>query len=177
MSLGSRSLARVVIRIALFATCALFVVPPVVSAYTPHHPGRWTEAMAWDDIAIHVALLRGDMGPIRKAHSRILWWGGRDAGLQKQGLWDWRLDQDRAPFALTQNVRAQTIPQPPFDIFCSGHSFLPHNGDLFITGGHEGNNIGLTRTAIFDRDSLKYRERADEPAQMVSDERATRPSG
>ena len=42
-----------------------------------------------------------------------------------------------------------TLSHSGFDIFCSGHSFLP-DGRLFVAGGHISNNIGLPEAAIYD---------------------------
>jgi hypothetical protein len=39
--------------------------------------------------------------------------------------------------------------QAPYQIFCSGHAFLP-NGDLLVTGGHMADNVGLPDAAIYN---------------------------
>lgn len=41
------------------------------------------------------------------------------------------------------------LPKPGYDVFCSGHSFLP-DGRLFVAGGHISNNVGLPSATIFD---------------------------
>ena len=41
-----------------------------------------------------------------------------------------------------------TLPKAGFDIFCSGHSFLP-DGRLFVAGGHISNGVGLANTSIY----------------------------
>jgi hypothetical protein len=42
-----------------------------------------------------------------------------------------------------------TLSHSGFNIFCSGHSFLP-DGRLFVAGGHISNNVGLPEAAIYD---------------------------
>lgn len=39
--------------------------------------------------------------------------------------------------------------QAPYQIFCSGHAFLP-NGDLLVTGGHMADSVGLPNAAIYN---------------------------
>ena len=41
-----------------------------------------------------------------------------------------------------------TLPKAGFDIFCSGHSFLP-DGRLFVAGGHISNGVGLANASIY----------------------------
>jgi hypothetical protein len=44
---------------------------------------------------------------------------------------------------------ATLLAGPGFDVFCSGHSFLP-DGRLLVTGGHVENNVGLPHATIYN---------------------------
>lgn len=39
-----------------------------------------------------------------------------------------------------------------YDVFCSGHTFLP-DGRLFVSGGHRANNVGLASASVYDPSS------------------------
>ncbi|HZV97991.1 MAG TPA: galactose oxidase-like domain-containing protein [Methylophilaceae bacterium] len=41
------------------------------------------------------------------------------------------------------------LAKPGFDVFCSGHSFLP-DGRLFVAGGHIKNSVGLPDATIYN---------------------------
>jgi galactose oxidase-like protein/carboxypeptidase family protein len=48
-------------------------------------------------------------------------------------------------------VTGTTVPaaQAPYQLFCSGHAFLP-NGDLLVTGGHMADSVGLPDAAVYN---------------------------
>ena len=41
------------------------------------------------------------------------------------------------------------LPKAGFNLFCSGHTFMP-DGRLFVAGGHINNDTGLSTAANFD---------------------------
>ena len=53
----------------------------------------------------------------------------------------------------TDTIR--TLATAGFEVFCSGHTFLP-DGRLFVSGGHIANNVGLASAAIFDSSSNSW---------------------
>ena len=90
--------------------------------------GQWTSAQTWPFMAAHASLL---------PNKKVLFWPSFSNG-NNPTLWDPVADNfAAAPFA-------------PYNIFCSGHSFL-QDGKLFVTGGHAGNNSdGLIGSSIYD---------------------------
>jgi hypothetical protein len=42
-----------------------------------------------------------------------------------------------------------SLAKPGFDVFCTGHSFLP-DGRLFVAGGHISNHVGLREASIYN---------------------------
>lgn len=68
---------------------------------------------------------------------QVMIWPG-DAGING--------DNGRLLDPSTQNLSG--VPLAGYDLFCSGHSFLP-NGDLLVAGGHIVNNVGLARASRY----------------------------
>jgi Domain of unknown function (DUF1929)/Glyoxal oxidase N-terminus len=90
--------------------------------------GQWTSVQTWPFMAAHAHLL---------PNGKVLFWPSFAQG-NNPTLWD--------PISNTFS----TPPKAAYNIFCSGHSFLP-DGRLFVTGGHAGNNSdGLITTSVYD---------------------------
>jgi hypothetical protein len=90
--------------------------------------GQWTSVQTWPFMAAHAHLL---------ATGKILFWPSFDNG-NNPTLWD--------PVANTFS----TAPLAAYNIFCSGHSFLP-DGTLLVTGGHNGSSgYGYPYASIYN---------------------------
>ena len=87
--------------------------------------GRWEMPITTPVVGVHVSVL-----PTGKV---LLW--GRAGEAQ---LWD-----PENPGAGFGRVSA------PYEVFCSGHSFLP-DGRLIVAGGHSTGTSGIPRTVLFD---------------------------
>jgi len=92
---------------------------------SPSQVGRWSSVPNLPFYPVHVNAL---------PTGRVMLWSD-DAG--DPGLWK-PSTQSTTPLA-----------HPGFDVFCSGHSFLP-DGRLLVAGGHIQNNIGLPNASIYD---------------------------
>jgi galactose oxidase len=131
----SWSLARALAAAAL----ALAGGAPPASAQ-PEVKGQWGPVMDWPNVAIHVHVL---------PNGKVLFWGRREwtaDGTPKESLdvhdctprvWD--------PQANTFS----TVPQPGYNLFCSGHTFLA-DGRLLVAGGHDKDGQGKPHARIFD---------------------------
>jgi galactose oxidase-like protein/glyoxal oxidase-like protein len=86
--------------------------------------GEWSSLQDWPVTAVHDQML---------PTGKVLFWGFSDEA------WLW----DPATAGLTPAARAG------FNIFCTGHSFLP-DGRILVTGGHVSNGVGLSTAAIYD---------------------------
>ena len=42
-----------------------------------------------------------------------------------------------------------SVPNPGYDLFCLGHSYLP-DGRILMVGGHIADYVGLAKTSIYD---------------------------
>lgn len=71
-------------------------------------------------------------------NGKVLMWPG-DRGLSG--------DDPRLYDPVTHNLT--TVNKAGYDLFCTGHSFLP-NGNLFVAGGHIENGVGLPKASIFN---------------------------
>lgn len=105
---------------------------PAAFAQTVTNPaivGQWQNGPNFPFFPVHMHLLRT---------GKIIMWPGDD-GITGNDARQF----DPATNAITQ------LAQPGYDVFCSGHSFLP-DGRLFVAGGHISNNVGLPSTTIYD---------------------------
>lgn len=88
--------------------------------------GSWAAPITLPHVPIHAALLPS---------GQVITWGRRSS---VPALWN-----PAAPGVFTSLPR-------PWDMFCSGHTFLP-NGRLLVAGGHNGSaDFGLRKTFMFD---------------------------
>lgn len=86
--------------------------------------GHWETPVTTPVVGIHLSLL---------TTGKVLLWGSQG---QAQ-LWDPASPAGFVPVT------------PPYELFCSGHTFLP-DGRLMVTGGHSTGTSGIPRTTIFD---------------------------
>lgn len=93
--------------------------------------GLWSPVINLPIVPIHMSLLPDSRLLMWDRHSHTYPWNGDPR------LWD-----------LTTNT-VMTTTLPGFDIFCSGHSFLP-DGRLFVTGGHIADLVGEDKARIYD---------------------------
>ena len=85
--------------------------------------GRWGAEFSVPVIAVHMHLL---------PTGQVFLWGANGEGQ----LWD-------------PQTSAYTEVPDPYQIFCSGHTFLA-DGRLLVAGGHISSDHGLPRASIFD---------------------------
>ena len=110
-----------------FALCAF--ASTWVSAQTPQAVGRWDKGPNLPYFPVHVHLL---------PNSTVMVWPG-DGGVSGDDPRVW----NPASGSVTMLSRAG------FDLFCTGHTFLP-DGRLFAAGGHIENLVGLPEAAIYN---------------------------
>src|SRR6476660_1220546 len=107
---------------------AVALTASVTCAQTdPSIVGQWSSVQQWPYIAGHAHLL---------PTGKVLFWPTYGLGYNPQ-LWD----------PATNSVTAVT--QVGYDLFCTGHSFLP-SGKLFVTGGDNGSGFGIPNASIYD---------------------------
>lgn len=95
------------------------------STSTVAREGRWESPVNTPVLSIHMSYLWTN---------KILLWGRRGEAY----LWDY-----------AKGAAGFTQIAAPFEVFCSGHSFLP-DGRLFVAGGHITDHKGLPMAAYFD---------------------------
>jgi hypothetical protein len=93
--------------------------------------GLWSPVIELPIVPIHMSLLPDARIMMWDRHSHEFNWNGDPQ------LWN--------PATNTFTTAAL----PDFELFCSGHSFLP-DGRLFVTGGHIGLFIGEKKARIYD---------------------------
>ena len=94
------------------------------SASTPQvTKGQWEPTFSTPIVALQIHLL---------VNGKILLWGLKGEGY----IWD-------------PGTGIYTQINNPYELFCSGHTFLP-DGRLLVAGGHITNAHGLPKAAIFD---------------------------
>lgn len=98
-------------------------------AGVPSINGLWENGPKFPFFPVHIHLL---------PNGKLMIWPG-DEGISGNDPRSW----DPATGLITQ------LTKPGYDIFCSGHLFLP-DGRLFVAGGHIQNSVGLDDAAIYD---------------------------
>ncbi|HEY9464484.1 MAG TPA: hypothetical protein VIR54_15430, partial [Vicinamibacterales bacterium] len=90
----------------------------------PSVMGQWSAVQSWPIVSVHAQLL---------PTGKVMFYPYTDGPY----LWD-----------PATNAVVPTAPAG-FNLFCTGHSFLP-DGRLFIAGGHIANNVGLPNAAVYN---------------------------
>ena len=91
--------------------------------------GQWQNGPLLPYFPVHMHVL---------PNATVMMWPG-DGGINGDDPRAW----DPASDTITSLSRAG------FNLFCSGHNFLP-DGRLFVAGGHFSNNVGLAEATIYD---------------------------
>lgn len=109
----------------------------------PHVEGQWAAKFDWPNVAIHVHLLKT---------GKVLFWGRRD--WKPDGTTDQDLHQKNTTPQLwdPQSNTFTVLPKPGYNLFCSGHAYLP-DGKLFVAGGHLKDSSGDDKAIIFNPDA------------------------
>ncbi len=126
----TRRLFWAFLSIASLAFCGV-----VTAQSTPSSVGQWTKTTKWPQTAAHASLL---------ANGTVLFWPTADT------------PQIYDPVAKTF---ASAMPAS-FDIFSSGHAFLP-DGRLLVAGGFKTNKVGLLNASIYDPVSNSWTDLPD----------------
>ncbi|MBM7116884.1 galactose oxidase-like domain-containing protein [Archangium primigenium] len=100
----------------------------------PSLVGEWSQVATFPISATHMHLL---------PTGKVMFYGEFEEGVKPPQLWD------PATGGLTP------MPTADYNIFCSGHSWLP-DGRLLVTGGHVESHVGLPHTSIFNPYTLKW---------------------
>jgi galactose oxidase-like protein/glyoxal oxidase-like protein/fibronectin type III domain protein/Kelch motif protein len=95
-----------------------------VNAQDPSVVGQWSAVQTWPIVAVHAHVL---------PTGKVLFYPYTD----DPRLWD------PATGAIT------SVAQAGYDIFCTGHAFLP-DGRLLVSGGHIANNVGEPKASIYN---------------------------
>ncbi|MBI3863830.1 MAG: DUF1929 domain-containing protein [Planctomycetia bacterium] len=123
---------------------ALLLAALSATASAPAHAqpatlGRWSPVFDTQNVMIHASVL---------PNGKVLFWSRREAteGLNphqcQPRLWDPAKGTGANAFSLTQNT-------PGYNLFCSGHAFLP-DGRLLVAGGHLADTHGESHATIYD---------------------------
>lgn len=126
----------------LLLLLALCGTPALGQGDDPKVAGKWGDVFALPNVPIHAHVLpRGS----------VMFWGRRQwdpaaggqptEGLNPRNTTPWLLDP--------KTKQSKPLKQPGFNVFCSGHTFLP-DGRLFVVGGHIRDGEGEPRAAIYD---------------------------
>ncbi len=122
----------------LFCVLAAAALTSSVAYAQTSVAGQWTSVQQWPYIAGHSHLL---------PTGKVLFWPTYSLGDNPQ-LWD----------PVTNS--ATSVTQVGYDLFCTGHSFLP-SGELFVTGGDNGSGFGITNASIYDPATGTWTKTAD----------------
>src|ERR1700722_5228572 len=109
---------------ALVGIASLTICATISAQSAPSNIGKWSKPTKWPQTAAHAHLL---------ANGKVLFWPTADT------------PQIYDPIAGTFTAATPA----GFDIFSSGHAFLP-NGQLLVAGGWKGNKVGWPNAAVHD---------------------------
>ncbi len=125
----------------ILAFQAVLVLGQASTFAQPAVTGEWSPVFSTDNVVIHANLL---------PNGKVLFWSRREvsdgANLNPHVCTTRILDP-----SLVGQPGMITFPanQPGYNLFCSGHTFLP-DGRLFVVGGHISDSHGSPQAAIFD---------------------------
>jgi galactose oxidase len=113
--------------------------------------GEWSSLMTWPNVAIHASVL---------PNGKVLFWGRRE----------WRTNGTPAESLDARNCTPRLwnpatgaitkTPQPGFNLFCSGHTFL-NDGRLLVVGGHIADGLGEPHATIYNPTANTWTRIAD----------------
>jgi len=115
---------------------------PAASQAQPAVMGKWSPVFGTQNVMIHCSVL---------PNGKVLFWGRRETGQSLSPppprdcvprIWDPNSGTGDAAFSKTANT-------PGYNLFCSGHAFLP-DGRLFVAGGHIEDGKGEPHATIYD---------------------------
>ncbi|MGI9046968.1 MAG: galactose oxidase-like domain-containing protein, partial [Burkholderiales bacterium] len=112
------------IKAALWTFLGLSLMPAIAMAQQASAVGQWQDGPTLPNVPIHTHLL---------PEGKLMMWQSAEEPL----VWD--------PATNVFTSRSMS----GFNVFCTGHSFLP-DGRLFVAGGHIQNNVGLPEASIYD---------------------------
>lgn len=126
----------------LLRACGLAASALLVAAngFANSQVGAWATLATLPFYPVHAHLLPA---------GKVLIWPG-DGGING--------DDARVLDPVTQAL--SPVPKAGYDLFCSGHSFLP-DGSLFVAGGHISNNVGLAKASAYDPTANAWRAAPD----------------
>src|SRR5438309_1157025 len=102
--------------------------------------GQWSTVMNWPLVDVHTALLpTGEL---------MMWDAWEVGGTQSATVWD----------PVSQLFRAS--PNLFSQMFCAGQVLLA-DGRLLTVGGHNGGDVGIVNTTVFDPQSRAWTRLAD----------------
>jgi hypothetical protein len=127
---------------------------PILLAITPTSAlgqaektmGKWGPVIDFPNVPIHTHVL---------PNGKVLFWGRR--------AWKGKMPVDTRPNSLNEHDTSPflwdpqaaegkqftPLPKPGYNMFCSGHTFLP-DGRLLVIGGHHLDTQGVQNATIFD---------------------------
>jgi len=108
----------------LIAGGSACVCCPAWAQRDPSEVGQWSAVQNWPIVAVHAHLL---------PTGKVMFYSYSDDAR----LWD----------PTTGSITV--LPQVGYNIFCSGHAFLP-DGTLLVTGGHIENGWGQPKASLFN---------------------------
>jgi len=128
--------------------------------------GTWGSPSEWPNVAIHAHVLPS---------GKVMFWSRREWSGAKptEGL-DPRECTPRL-WDPTSNIFAE-LARPGYNLFCSGHTFLP-DGRLLVTGGHVSDGVGEKHAAIYDADRNTWTKLDDMNAGRWYPNAITLPTG
>ncbi len=118
---------------------AAALVPGALARADPAVDGSWSLLGTWPISATHTHLM---------PTGRVLFYGEFGEGATPPLEWD----------PATGNL--VTTSYPGYNVFCSGHTFLP-DGTLFVAGGHIASHVGMPHASIFDPQRGAWRQLPD----------------
>jgi hypothetical protein len=124
---------------------ALLALLTIAAGPAPGQPamkGQWGPRFEWPNVGIHLHVLPS---------GKVLFWSRREKGqgLDAQDCTPRFWDPDQGAFS--------DLPQPlsrggkKYNLFCSGHTFLP-DGKLLVAGGHIADGQGQPHATAYDPD-------------------------
>jgi hypothetical protein len=134
------------------STLLLAVAPAPVLGQDEMMKGKWEPVIGLPNVPIHTHVL---------CNGKVLFWGRR--------AWKDNKPVDNSPNGLNEHEtfpflwdpqakegeQFTALPKPGYNMFCSGHTFLP-DGRLLVVGGHLFDQKGVRNATTFDPATNKW---------------------